>query len=101
MLAKGFDIEVRSDNGPQFLAARLREFFQKNHLCQVYTPPYTPQENGHVESFHSIISLALRHDIFWTLKQLEIRLVIFYEKYNNSRIHSAVAMLTPQLSWQA
>ena len=101
MLAKGFDIEVRSDNGPQFLANRLREFFRDNDLCQVYTHPYTPQENGQVESFHSIISLALRHDTFWTLKQLEIRLAIFYEKYNNSRVHSAVAMLPPQLFWEA
>ena len=54
-----------------------------------------------MESFHSIISLALRHDTFWTLKQLEIRLAIFYEKYNNSRVHSAVAMLPPQLFWKA
>lgn len=40
-------------------------------------------------------------DTFWTLKQLEIRLAIFYEKYNNSRVHSAVAMLPPQLFWEA
>jgi hypothetical protein len=46
-------------------------------------------------------ALALRHDTFWTLKQLEIRLAIFYEKYNNSRVHSAVAMLPPQLFWEA
>lgn len=101
MLAKGFDIEVRSDNGPQFLATRLREFFAQNHLCQVYTHPYTPQENGHVESFHAIIGLALQNDTFWTLEQLEIRLTIFYEKYNNSRVHSAVAMLPPNLFWKA
>jgi len=100
MLAKGFAIEVRSDNGPQFVAQRLREFFAQNHLCQVYTHPYTPQENGHVESFHSIISLALRNDHFWTLEQLETRLSIFYEKYNNSRVHSGVAMLPPNLFWQ-
>jgi putative transposase len=100
MLAKGFGIEVRSDNGPQFLATRLREFFAENHLCQVYTHPYTPQENGHVESFHAIIGLALRHDTFWTLEQLEIRLTIFYDKYNNSRVHSAVAMLPPNLFWE-
>ncbi len=61
-LAKGLHIEVRSDNGPQFLAQRLREFFMDNHLSQVFTHPYTPQENGHVESFHSILATAMRHE---------------------------------------
>jgi len=54
LLAKDIHVEVRSDNGPQFLATRLREFMADNHLGQVFTHPYTPQENGHVESFHSI-----------------------------------------------
>ena len=101
MLAKGFNIEVRSDNGPQFLAQNLRSFFAQNHLCQVFTHPYTPQENGHVESFHAIINLALRYDFFWTLEQLEIRLAIFYEKYNNDRVHSSIAYLPPMQFWKA
>ena len=101
LLAKDIHVEVRSDNGPQFLATRLREFMADNHLSQVYTHPYTPQENGHVESFHSIISRALQYDRFMTLKQLEQRLIIFYENYNNSRVHSATAMLPPGVFWQA
>lgn len=101
MLASGLTIEVRSDNGPQFLAQRLREFFAENHLCQVFTHPYTPQENGHVESFHSILSQALGRELYWTLDQLEARLAVFYEKYNNERVHSATAYLPPRLFWQA
>jgi len=38
-------------------------------------------ENGHVESFHSILATALRHEFFWTLEQLNARLAVFYEKY--------------------
>lgn len=101
MLAKELHIEVRSDNGPQFLASNLKDFFKENHLGQVFTHPYTPQENGHVESFHSIISRSLAYDRFYTLEQLENRLVLFYENYNNSRVHSATAMLPPQLFWKA
>ena len=73
-----------------------------NHLGQVFTHPYTPQENGHhVESFHSIISRALMYDRFMRLAHLEQRLVIFYENYNNHRVHSATAMLPPQVFWRA
>lgn len=100
-LAKKLHIEIRSDNGPQFLAQKLREFFAENHLAQVFTHPYTPQENGHVESFHSILATALRHEFFWTLEQLNARLAVFYEKYNNERVHSATAMLPPALFWEA
>jgi transposase InsO family protein len=101
ILAKELTIEIRSDNGPQFLAKKLREFFWNNHLCQVFTHPYTPQENGHVESFHGILQQAIRYDFFWTLEQLQIRLTLFYEKYNNQRVHSAIAYLPPSIFWQA
>ena len=53
------NIEVRNDNGPQFIAKLIREFFAENHINQVFTHPYTPQENGHVESFHAILKSAL------------------------------------------
>lgn len=101
MLATGLEIEIRNDNGPQFLAQRLRDFFADNHLIQVFTHPYTPQENGHVESFHAILATALKHEHFWTLKQLEARLLIFYDKYNNYRVHSATAHLPPNIFWKA
>jgi putative transposase len=101
ILARKLNIEIRSDNGPQFLAKQLRKFFKDNDLNQVFTHPYTPQENGHIESFHSILSTAIQHEYFWTIDQLETRLVIFYEKYNNERVHSSIANLTPALFLKA
>ena len=101
MLAKELEIEVRCDNGPQFIAQRLRQFFADNHLCQVFTHPYTPQENGHIESFHAILATAIQHEHFWTLQQVEARLLIFYDKYNNYRVHSATAHLPPNIFWKA
>ena len=52
-------IEVRNDNDPRFSAKMVQEFFLKNHLNQVFTQPYTPQENGHIESFHAILGRSL------------------------------------------
>jgi len=59
MLKKGISIEVRNDNDPRFSAKMVQEFFLKNHLNQVFTQPYTPQENGHIESFHAILGRSL------------------------------------------
>ncbi len=93
-------IEVRNDNGPQFSAKNLRSFFQENGLNHVFTHPYTPQENGHIESFHSILSKSLEQYSFWSIEDLEKRLDVFYHKYNNERIHGSIAQLTPTLFWR-
>lgn len=100
MLNKGIHIEIRNDNGPQFGSKVIQSFFKENYLNQVFTHPYTPQENGHVESFHSILSRSLGSDNFWSLELLNQRLTIFYEKYNNVRLHGAIANLPPRLFWE-
>lgn len=93
-------IEVRNDNGPQFSAKNLREFFKENNLTHVFTHPYTPEENGHIESFHSILSKTLDNYTFWSIGELEKRLDTFYHKYNNERIHGSVANLPPVVFWR-
>jgi len=100
MLKNEIHIEVRNDNGPQFGSKMIQAFFKENHLNQVFTHPYTPQENGHIESFHNILSNALAEQSFWDLDQLTEKLTIFYEKYNNVRLHGSVANLTPRLFWE-
>ncbi len=99
MLLKKIHIEVRNDNGPQFSSKVIREFFEQNYLNQVFTHPYTPQENGHIESFHSILSKVIGTQVFWDLPELETFLILFYEKYNNNRIHASIANLSPRLFW--
>lgn len=99
MLKKGIHIEIRNDNGPQFASKVIQEFFKENYLNQVFTHPYTPQENGHIESFHSILSDSINKENYWDLMELESRLEVFYNKYNNVRIHSSIANLSPAMFW--
>lgn len=99
-LGKKMRIEVRNDNDSRFIAGTVQEFFEENRLNQVFTHPYTPQENGHIESFHAILSERLSRQIFWSLGELEQCLTLFYEKYNNHRLHSSVCYLPPMVFWQ-
>ena len=104
MLTKGIHIEVRNDNDKRFCAQLVQDFFAENHLNQVFTHPYTPEENGHIESFHKTLSNALKGQHFDTLEQLEARLITFYDKYNHHRTHSSICGLTPYLfdqQWEA
>lgn len=100
LLAKGVHIEARNDNGPQFGAGLIREFFRENNISQVFTHPYTPQENGHVESFHGILDQAIGNQVFWSFGELEQRLETFYDSYNNKRIHASIAYLWPMKFWE-
>lgn len=94
-LRKELHIEIRNDNDKRFSAKMVQDFFKENHLNQVYTHPYTPQENAHVESFHGILSQHLKRFNFWDISQLKQNLILFMEKYNNQRLHSSIAYLSP------
>jgi transposase InsO family protein len=97
--AQDISVEIRNDNGKQFSAHILSDFFKENQLKHVFTHPYTPEENGHVESFHSILGKALEKDLFLDLKGLEKRLQPFYMSYNNERCHGSIAGLPPSKFW--
>ncbi|MCF6242201.1 MAG: DDE-type integrase/transposase/recombinase [Bacteroidales bacterium] len=98
-LNRKIDIEIRNDNDKRFSAETIRDFFKENQIRQIFTHPYTPQENGHIESFHAILSRHLKPYNFWSLEELEQNLILFYEFYNNNRIHGSIAYTNPQTFW--
>ncbi|NQX80820.1 MAG: transposase [Flavobacteriaceae bacterium] len=100
MLEKGVSIEIRNDNDPRFSAKDIQAFFKNNYLNQVFTHPYTPQENGHIESFHAILGRAIAGENFYSIEQLNTRMTLFYEKYNNIRLHGSIASLAPNVFWE-
>ncbi len=93
------EVELRNDNDKVFEAKEVQEFFKSNHINQLFTHPYTPEENGHIESFHSIISKALKHDKFSCMEALEARLEKFYKCYNNDRAHGSTNGVPPGKFW--
>lgn len=99
-LNRKLKIEIRNDNDSRFIALSIQKFFAENEFMQVFTHPYTPQENGHIESFHAILSTMLNRYNFWSLEDLEQCLILFYDKYNNQRLHSSISYLPPLIFWQ-
>jgi len=99
LLAKNLLVQVRNDNDSRFVAKSVQQYFAQNHLDQVFTHPYTPQENGHIESFHAILSRSLARKEFATLAGLEKHLELFYASYNDIRVHGSLDHLPPTLFW--
>ncbi|WP_235299670.1 integrase core domain-containing protein [Portibacter marinus] len=99
MLNEPIEIEVRNDNGKQFSSDMIQRYFKDNYLNQVFTHPYSPEENGHIESFHKTLTRAIEKDKFEDLEELELRLERFYKCYNNQRPHGSIAGTSPMMFW--
>lgn len=89
------DVEVRTDNGKQFKSKIILDFFKENDINKVFTHPYTPEENAHIESFNKTLSKALKWDTFENLNALEIRLEHFFKCYVNDRSHGSTKGIPP------
>lgn len=100
MLEKPIKIEVRNDNDSRFAAKEVQNYMAENYLNQVFTHPYTPEENGHVESFHAILGRSLDRRYFNTIMDLERHLKHFYATYNDVRLHGSLDHLSPTLFWE-
>lgn len=90
-------ITVRSDNGSQFESNLVRKYFANAAVVHEFTRPATPEQNAHIEGYHSIIQRAIcREYSFEDLEQARRVFVQFRMFYNNNRIHSGIAYKTPR-----
>lgn len=93
---KDIKIKIRTDNGPQFIAQLLAEYLQSVGIDHEFIHPGTPQQNGHIEAFHSTFQRVVADQ--YELGRYEDALQIlegFYHTYNNRRIMNAIANYSP------
>lgn len=87
---------VRNDNGSQFIASIVQEYFVKKGVSQEFTKPATPEQNAHIESYHSIMENAVCQRFeFENLKDLKTTMSRFRKFYNFERIHGGLGYLSP------
>jgi transposase InsO family protein len=95
-------VTVRSDNGSQFIASLVRGCLRDNFILQEFTHPATPQQNGHIESFHAVVRRLVEEKYeFENLRHLKDVLEAFYLFYNRYRIHSSICYLSPDIFFEA
>jgi putative transposase len=96
MLGRGIPAHVRSDNGPEFVAKKLREWLASLGTETLYIEPGSPWENGFCESFNSKLrDECLNGEIFYSLKEAQIIIEMWRKEYNTVRPHSALGYRPP------
>jgi transposase InsO family protein len=48
-LSRGIPTHIRSDNGPEFMAIKLRQWLKHLNVAPLYIEPGSPWENGYIE----------------------------------------------------
>jgi len=90
------NLRIRTDNGTQYKSHATRNSIKILGIKQEFIWHHTPQQNGHVESFHK----TLKKEYLWpheftNFQQAEVIISDAFVDYNHSRIHSALGYLTP------
>jgi transposase InsO family protein len=91
MLYRGIPENIRSDNGPEFIAKELRQWLAKLGTGTLYIEPGSPREKGYCESFNGKLrDECLNGEIFYSPKEALIVIEKWRVLYNTRRPHSAL-----------
>ena len=87
---------IRIDNGPEFIAHTLREWYGHLEVAPLFIEPGSQWENGYVESFNSKLrDELLNGESFYTLQEAQIIIERWRRQYNTHRPHSALGYRPP------
>ena len=93
---RGVPEHIRSDNGGEFTAQRVRCWMGRVGSKTLYIEPWSPWENGYNESFNGKLrDELLNGELFYTLKEAQVLLEQWRRVYNQVRPHSALGYRPP------
>ena len=95
-ILRGVPSYIRSDNGPEFIAAAVRDWIKAAGAKTAYIEPGSPWENGYCESFNGRMrDELLNGEIFYSLREAQIIIERWRNHYNTKRPHSALGYRPP------
>jgi putative transposase len=93
---RGVPGHIRSDNGPEFIAQRVRAWLEVNQVGPLYIEPGAPWQNGVGESFNGKLrDECLNLELFTSLAEARVVIGDFREHFNQRRPHSSLDYRTP------
>jgi putative transposase len=94
---RGHPGSLRSDNGPEFVAAALREDLKARGIATLDIEPGSPWENGYAESFNGKVrDELLGREEFRSVLEARVVSEDWQRQYNRERPHSSLGYRTPE-----
>lgn len=95
-MVRGAPKFIRSDNGPEFIADKIKKWLEQKHVGTLYIEPGSPWENGYIESFNGRLrDEILDRELFYSVKEAKVIVEDWRLEYNNHRPHSGLGYMTP------
>ena len=95
-LHHGVPQHIRSDNGPEFIAWKLRHWLKTLEVEPLCIEPGSPWENGYIESFNGKMrDQFLNSELFYTLQEAQILTGRWRIHYNTIRPHRSLGGQPP------
>ncbi len=103
MLAHGVPEHVRSDNGAEMTARRVKQWLASVGTQPLFIEPGSPWENGYCESFNGELrDECLNGEIFCSLKESQVMIQQWRKSFNTVRPHSSLGCRAPApVTWIA
>ena len=96
MITKGCPEYLRSDNGPEFIAKKLRAWLLNVGVITAYIEPGSPWENGYCESFNSRMrDEFLNGELFGNIFEAKVLTKRWVDYYNEIRPHGSLGGRPP------
>jgi transposase InsO family protein len=93
---RGEPAYIRSDNGPEFLAAAVKRWLEASGVRTLYIEPGSPWENAYSETFIGRFGdELLKREVFATVLEAKVLVGEYRAHYNCERPHSALGYRTP------
>ena len=93
---RGIPEYIRSDNGPEFVSKKVRNWLKNGGTQTLYIEPGNPWENGYIESFNGKLRDELLNlEIFDTLFEAKVLVERWRREYNTLRPHSSLGYRPP------
>jgi putative transposase len=97
MLEYGIPGCIRSDNGGEFVGAKVKEWLAENGIGIMYIEPGSPWENPYVESFNGRLrEEKLNRELFSHVLEAKVVLSDWRREYNEERPHGLLRRRTPK-----
>lgn len=91
MQIRGVPRNIRSDNGPEFIAEAIKNWLATSGSKSLYIEPGSPWQNGYAESFHARLrDELLNAEIFTTVAEARALATRWRLDYNHRRPHSSL-----------
>lgn len=95
-IKRGVPVHIRSDNGSEFTAKKVRLFLSRLSVRPLFIEPGSPWENGYIESFNGKMrDELLKGEIFYSLKEAQVLIEMWRKHYNTIRPHSSLGYRPP------